>query len=268
MKRSWIVLSIFFFSIVLHAFSQQDSIVWLPRSLDLKLSFAPSYILSSSQGGTDPAVFPALAQAQTFQADLIWDGFIAAKFGYAYQNFGTGYNASIGNTTIFTGESTLQMHALQAAVGQSQYFNLNKAKDDYALVITPWAGVRAGQARALWAENNQLRVEELDTTLNGFHSAAIFTGDSLNGYTFQKLEAASQLQIQLLISLAMELRILKRFHVGLEPFFAQGLQPLYRQNVFFFDPSVPIAGNQRLFSRGTNYGVHFSIRCALWQEEN
>lgn len=268
MKKGWVVLSVFIFMISTGLFSQQDSTVWLPRSFDLKLSFAPSYVLSSSQGGTDPAVFPALTIAQAYQADLIWDGFIAARLGYAYQSFGTGYNASIGNTTVFAGESSIKMHAVHAAVGQSQYFSLSNRKDDFALVVTPWAGARIGQARATWKADNQLSIDALDTTLIGFHSAEVFAGDTLNGYTIQRLETANPLQIQLSLALSVEVRVFARFHLGIEPFFTQGLQPLYRQNILFFDPTVPVTGAQQLFSRGTNYGVHFSLRYALWEEKN
>lgn len=116
----------------------------IPRSVDIKLSYATGYVISSSSSGTDPCFFPALGAATSFQGDIIWDGFISYRAGYAFQQFETAYNTTIASETRRSGVSSIDMHSFHLGVGQAQYLSLTRSQNDLAFVITPWAGVRGG----------------------------------------------------------------------------------------------------------------------------
>jgi hypothetical protein len=246
--------------------AQTDTSSVIPRSVDLKVSYAPGYVLSSSAAGTDPAIFPSLASASVFQAELIWDGFLSYRGGYSFQQFETAYNATIASETRRTGVSSIDMHAVYIGVGQAQYFNLTRDQNDFAFVITPWAGLQAGRIRAAWGAPGDLVINGLDSTVSGYHTTEVFTSDSLQGYSLQRLQAGNDLQLQVQLAIGFELRFLNRFHAGVEPFVHFGLQPLYEQDIIYNDRTLGLTDSQRLLSRGTNYGVRFTLRYALWQE--
>mgnify|MGYP001492109020 CR=1 FL=1 len=158
------------------------------------------------------------------------------------------------------------MHSFHLGVGQAQYLSLTRNQNDLAFVITPWAGVRGGLIKQAWGAPTDIAINGLDTTVSGFHSVEVFESDSLQGYSMQRLTVGNPFQIQVQLAIAFEVRFLERFHAGLEPFVNFGIQPLYEQEIVYTDRKIGVTDAQGLLSRGTNYGVRFSLRSALWQE--
>jgi len=131
----------------------QDTVYSIPRSFDFRLAYGTGYTLTTSEGGSDPNIFPALASSPELRADLIWDGFITYRAGYSLMRVATPFNVSLNGITESIGNGTVDVHQVHLGIGQGQYVDLTKKGGDHALVITPWIGLNGGFLQSFTTPN-------------------------------------------------------------------------------------------------------------------
>ncbi|MEX2595620.1 MAG: hypothetical protein WEC59_01730 [Salibacteraceae bacterium] len=249
----------------------QDSLAPLPQNLMFSVSSGPSYMLESNVDGLNPYVYPQLSQDINIKADVIWNRFLSFKLGYEWHQITLDYGLDLPEFDPVSNRKNngASIHGLNFSVGQSQLFTAKNARAENNFSITPWIGIRAAYAQSPELSNNIETVKGVDTSFAGGDLVDYeLIGDTAVKRLFvhqTKLEQG--LAINLVFSLAFEVRVLKRFYVGLQPFYSQGFSPLVNHKVDYTLVPEQARGSHALKTNGSHYGVLFSLNYTIWEEK-